>query len=797
VRASRTCRDRLCVLLRRAPWVVLLGGSVLITALPGGGDGPLVRGAVVAVLGVFFLSLLARLGLAAARERSRRVPLLLLAAGVTLWAAGSATLGVSQTASEVTFPSPGEGLFLASYLGLASFLLLDVPRRALPAAAVWLEAAVVCCASVCLAAFVVLTPLSDTFSRGGLTLLLAILYPLLDLILGTVVLGQLLLRQRDRSTSTAALALGFLGLAVADSSFLLNLASDDYTSSIGLDLLWGVSFGLVVGGACTGSSRAVARPVERQHTGVLLAASGTALLVLVLHPVGTIGWCVTLPAIVTLVCAGARMQLALREARGAAEALRLSLTDELTGLPNRRALLSATTDALGRDASVALLLLDLDGFKDVNDSLGHGAGDAVLVTLARRMRAALDPDVLVARLGGDEFAVLPTGADELALLEMAHRIRSALSEPLRVETLELSVDASVGITVREEADTSASELLRRADIAMYEAKASGAGALLFDPSQDGFSHHRLQRGEELRQAIDAGQLRVWYQPQVAGRTGEVVAMEALVRWQHPREGLLSPIAFLTDARRSGLMPALSEAVLDLVLADARRWADDGFHFRVALNCAPPELLGGRLLPRLFAGLDALGLPGERLLVEVTEDSFLSEPERARDVLHELRAHQVQAAIDDYGTGFSSLAYLRDLPVQELKMDRSFVASMSTDERSRMIVSTTTQMARALGLRMVAEGIEDAETADALVALGVDVLQGYHVARPMPAEDVSAWVRRWSRRAVPDVGPRAVPDVGRPALPAPARDAVPTPAVAAPGSGVGLPLPGQREPGVEL
>src|SRR4051794_14830526 len=244
-------------------------------------------------------------------------------------------------------------------------------------------------------------------------------------------------------------------------------------------------------------------------------------------------------------------------------------------------------------------------------------------------------------------------------------------------------------------------------------------------------------------------------------------MEALVRWQHPREGLLSPIAFLPDARRSGLMTALSEAVLDLVLADARRWADDGFRFRVALNCAPPELLGGRLLPRLFAGLEALGLPGERLLIEVTEDSFLSEPERARDVLHQLRAHRVQAAIDDYGTGFSSLAYLRDLPVQELKMDRSFVASMGTDERSRMIVSTTTEMAHALGLRMVAEGIEDAATAESLVALGVDVLQGYHLARPMPAEDVASWVRRWTRRDP------------------------------APSAGVRLGLPGQRQPGVEF
>ena len=740
---SAPSRDRLASALSAAAWLVAAAGTAITMWLPGSSSGPAVRTALLATLAVFFVLLLARLVHAANRQPARRIQLLILAGGVASWAAGSATLSASQAVSAVTFPAPGEALYLASYVGIAGFLLLDVRRRELPTATVWLEAAVVCCASACLAAFVVLTPLSGTFPRGGLVLLLAVLYPLLDLILATVVLAQVLLRRRERSVRSATLAIGFLALAAADSSFILSLARDDYTSSVALDLMWGVSFALIVGGACARTARTTSQPVDQQSTGVLLAASGVALAVLVLHPGGVIGWCVTAPATVTLVCAGARMLLALREARGAAEALRLSLTDELTNLPNRRALLAATDQRLAAGAPLGLMLLDLDGFKDVNDSLGHGAGDEVLVTMARRMRSVLDADVLVARLGGDEFSVLVPGGDELALLETAQLLRAALQEPLRVETLELSLDASVGITVRDEADSSATELLRRADIAMYQAKQSGAGALLFDASQDGFSRHRLRRGEDLRQAIDGGQLRVWYQPQVDSRTREVVAVEALVRWQHPTEGLLSPVAFLADARSCGLMQALSEAVVELVLADTRRWADAGFTFRVALNSAPPELLGGRLLPLLFARLDALGLPGSRLLVEVTEDCFLAEPGRARDVLHELRAHDVQAAIDDYGTGFSSLAYLRDLPVQELKIDRSFVAAAATDERSRMIVQTTAQLAHALGLRLVAEGIEDAAADEAMLALGADVLQGYHVARPMPADEVAPWVRRWS------------------------------------------------------
>jgi diguanylate cyclase (GGDEF)-like protein len=727
--------------LEGVSWLVAFAGTCVALVLPGPSDGPAVRAALVVTLAVFFLVLLTRLLLAAARQPGRRVPLLLLAVGVALWASGSATVSASQTVNPVRFPAPGEALYLASYVGMAGFLLLDVRRRAGTTTAAWLETAVVCCASVCLAAFVVLTPVSGAFPR--VPLLLAVLYPLLDLVLGTVVLAQVLLRQRSRSLREAGLALGFLALATADSSFVLSLATDDYSSSVPLDGLWGASFALVVGAACAVRRGTPSGGLDRQHTGVLLAASGVALAVLVVHPGGTIGWCVTVPAIVTLVCAGARMLLALREARGAAEAQRLSLTDELTGLPNRRALIAATDDRLRHGAPLGLLLLDLDGFKDVNDSLGHGVGDDVLVMVADRMRAALEPEILLSRLGGDEFALLAPVADEIDLLETANRIRTALQDPLRVQTLELSLDASVGITVREPDDATATELLRRADIAMYEAKASGTGALLFDPSQDGFSHHRLRRGEDLRQAIDGGQLRIWYQPQVDGRTRDVVSVEALVRWEHPDEGLLTPAAFLTDARRAGLMPALSEAVLDLVLADARRWLDAGFGFRVAMNWAPPELLGGRLLPRLVEGLHALDLPGDRLLVEVTEDSFLSDPERARDVLYELRAHQVQAAIDDYGTGFSSLAYLRDLPVQELKLDRTFVAAMTTDDRSRMIIQTTTQLAHALGLRVVAEGIEDAATATALVTLGIDVLQGYHVARPMPADEVAPWVRRWS------------------------------------------------------
>jgi len=405
---------------------------------------------------------------------------------------------------------------------------------------------------------------------------------------------------------------------------------------------------------------------------------------------------------------------------------------------------------------MGFMLLDLDGFKDINDSAGHATGDALLVRIADRLQRELGARMTVARLGGDEFALLLADDSLLTLLETAQEIRDILDEPHTIDGLQLHVRASIGITVREHGDTAATDLLRRADVAMYEAKASRNGALLYDHSQDGFSRARLQRAEELRRAIRGDELTVWYQPQIDAARQVVTSVEALVRWEHPADGLLLPISFLPDARRHGLMTELSVFVMERAIADSRRWADQGFDFQTSMNCAPPELLGDTLLPRLYAALDAAALPADTLIVEVTEDSFMSDPERARERLLELRSHHVQVAIDDYGTGFSSLAYLRDLPVQELKMDRSFISTMLTDRRSRVIVDTTCQMAHALGLRLVAEGVEEAATAAALVAMDIDVLQGIHVAAPMPGYAVEAWVREWSSGLAMD--PAQLPEV---------------------------------------
>ena len=727
------------------PWAALVLGVILTSAIPDESASASVRLVVGGITTVLFALLLWRLVLAARRRPDDRLSLAVLATSLVVWAVGASLTSTSQAVGEVHFPAPGDFLCFGAYLGLAVFVLLDVPRRTTPLS-VWIEAGVTWGATICLATVALVAPISGLGDESGLALVAAVVFPLVNLVLAAMVGAQVVLRNRAASMRTWLLLAGFVLLTAGDSNFLATASQGPtYTSSIVVAALWGVGFTLIGEAATRRRRDDTSLTIQRTSPYLLLAAAGVAVVALVLRPVGVLGGVAVGMAVITLGLTGWRMQRALVEARGAADAMRLSLTDELTGLPNRRALMQATDHALQHRGPASVILLDLDAFKDINDSLGHAVGDDVLVALAARLERSIQPGTHLARLGGDEFGLLVPSEDDLDLFEVAQETRNVLREPLFVHGIDVSIDSSAGIARRQEDDVAGTELLRRADIAMYEAKTAGAGVLVYDAARDGLSHLRLQRGEALRTAIAEHQLLAWYQPQVDARTRQVVAMEALVRWWHPAEGLLPPATFLSDARRAGLMPALTEVVMHQVIDDATRWRAQGMSFRIAMNWAPPELMGGSPLQRFFAALEESGLPADSILVEVTEDSFLTDPERARSVLHDLRAHGVEVSIDDYGSGFSSLAYLRDLPVQELKMDRSFVAPVSTDERSRLIVQTTSQMARAMGLRFVAEGVEDARGAADLVPLGVDVLQGYHIARPMPPEAVLPWVRDWTAR----------------------------------------------------
>ncbi|MBI1349963.1 MAG: EAL domain-containing protein [Actinomycetales bacterium] len=738
--------DTVVRLLTWAGWAV-----VVVSGLAGFAANPAAQGEadesiLVISLAVFFIVLVARLLLFAFLHRNRRTALVPLIIGVVLYATGSAVLNGAVPASATTFPAPGEWLFISAYVAFAAFLVLDANQRNSTTLTAWLDAVILIGAVAAAAGGLLLTPFVNSFPEGGVPLLVAILYPMIALAFAIVVIGQSALSARSWGRSTTALVLGFLALALAESSLVLTLGLGTYAFTTILSILYGLAFLLLADGA-TAPRAPIASISRRLPPAFLIASFLVAITMLLLRPTGLLGWAISIPAALTLVATGARLAIALQESRRATEAFQLAQTDDLTGLPNRRAVLKALDDGIAEQREMGLMLLDLDGFKEVNDTLGHSAGDALLELVALRMRDALPHDMLLCRLGGDEFAIVTRHADELRLLEEARSIRETLLAPAKVDGMDLAMHASVGIAVRQPEDARAADLLRRADVAMYEAKVTRSGAQLYDAGRDEFSRQRLKMGEDLRRGLAKGDVITWYQPKVDTLTSQVIGVEALVRWDHPERGMIPPMAFLSVARRSGLMQSLSETVIALALADAAKWRAAGLDLNVAINIAPSELLSGALLPLLYETVETSGVPSHAITIEVTEDTFLADPERAREIIMEMRRHGLKTSIDDYGTGFSSLAYLRDLPITELKLDRSFVSTVTTDERSRLIVESTVSMAHALDLRVVAEGVENADTHMEVVRMGIDLLQGYYMSPPMPSDQVLAWVQEWNSKSL--------------------------------------------------
>jgi diguanylate cyclase len=444
---------------------------------------------------------------------------------------------------------------------------------------------------------------------------------------------------------------------------------------------------------------------------------------------------------------------AVENQQQAVENQQQALHDGLTGLPNRTLLRDRTDQAI-RQADrelcpAALLLIDLDRFKEVNDTLGHHYGDQLLVQVGERLRASLRAVDTVARLGGDEFAVLlPRIETAEGAMAVAGKLQAAFDEPFTLEDLALDVEASIGVALYPEHGSDPDELLQRAEIAMYVAKDTHAGFVLFDPKQDQHSPRRLALLGELRQAIDHGELVLHYQPKVDAHTGQMLGVEALVRWQHPEHGLLSPADFIPLAERTGLIGPLTHFVLDAALRQCRDWRRAGHELAIAVNVSARSLLD-LSFPDQVAGLLARWeVPTRLLLVEITESTIMADPTHALEILGRLNIMGVQVAIDDFGTGYSSMAHLKTLPVHELKVDRSFVSQMTSSTSDAVIVRSTVDLGRNLGLRVVAEGVEDPQTLQALDALGCDAIQGYFISRPVPADDLIHWLEQQAATPTP-------------------------------------------------
>ncbi len=438
-----------------------------------------------------------------------------------------------------------------------------------------------------------------------------------------------------------------------------------------------------------------------------------------------------------------------RSAKLAAERERQALHDGLTGLPNRLLLSDRTGRALEEAARggvrTAVLLIDLDHFKEINDTLGHYVGDELLREVGARLRTAMRDGDTVARLGGDEFAVLACDLEGRADAELvAQRLVAALMEPFSIEGVRLDVQASVGIALAPDHGSDGAMLMQRADVALYAAKEHRGTYSFYSPERDSHSVEKLTLLGELREGVGAGQLQVHYQPKCDAATGTLVGLEALVRWQHPTRGLVFPDDFIPIAENTGLIGALTLEVLDQSLRFARDLRDAGTPLGVAVNISV-RCLTDLELPRQVAGLlGRWGVPPEMLTLEVTETTIMVDPTRTMTVLGLLRDLGVSLSIDDFGTGYSSLAYLKRLQAHELKIDKSFVFMMTSNSNDAVIVRSTIELGHNLGLRLVAEGVEDAETWSMLKALGCDVIQGYHLSRPLPAEQVCAWITDYRR-----------------------------------------------------
>ena len=457
-----------------------------------------------------------------------------------------------------------------------------------------------------------------------------------------------------------------------------------------------------------------------------------------------------------------------------------ALRDPLTGLANRTLLASATERALqAAHGTTAMLLIDLDHFKDVNDTLGHAVGDELLVAVADRLSKQAAPGDLVARLGGDEFVVLVRHCGGSAEAEeLARRLAEVISEPYRVQGVVLTVGCSVGIGLSPDHVDDVQGLLRCADVALYAAKDTRGTHALYDRHTDQHSTALLGLQADLRAALedpDDTQISVVYQPQLDLRTGRVGAVEGLVRWRHPELGNLMPDNFIPMAESTSLIDLLMRRVLDLSLAQLTAWSRDGLHLSLAVNLSARQLSDLTLPTTVLGALQRHGVDPDRLLLEVTESRLMSDPERSVQILSQLQALGVALSIDDFGTGYSSLAYLQRLAVDELKIDKSFTLGL-VEASNAAIVRSTIELGHNLGLRVVAEGVEDQASADTLADMGCDILQGYFIGRPAAAADLPRLLdpppsahrsARRPRLLVGDAPLPPVPSQGPPALPSPA------------------------------
>jgi diguanylate cyclase (GGDEF)-like protein len=440
-----------------------------------------------------------------------------------------------------------------------------------------------------------------------------------------------------------------------------------------------------------------------------------------------------------------------------AEIRRLAYSDPVTGLPNRASLNERLEQFLRAEQEnrgpVALLLMNLSHFTDINNTLGHKNGDLLLQKISQRLTRALPEPALVAAPGGGRFAVLLQG-DIAQATFISELMVSTLREPVMIEGLRLDMEASIGIALYPAHGQDPGTLFRRADIALSFAKSSQRRFAVYNPSQDHYSPDRLALIGELRDAIKENQLVLHYQPKADLKTGQVIGAEALMRWQHPTRGMIQPTQFIPLAEHTGLIKPLTEWAIQTALRQIQAWQGEGIELTVAVNLSARNLLDPGLPRQIGRLLNEFGVAPDRLELEITESVIMTDPARAMDCLTQLNQMGLRLSVDDFGTGYSSLAYLKRLPVHELKIDKAFVQGLMKDRNDAAIVRAAIDLGRTMGLAQVAEGVENQQTWHGLMALGCDMVQGNFLSKPLPSSDFVRWLR-WLHEALPGSAPKGI------------------------------------------
>ena len=681
------------------------------------------------------------------RRTARWVPII-LGASLMAWAFGHITFTIeSLGGASPASPSVGDAFYLSfyplAYVALMLYLRGEVRRLATPN---WLDGIIAGLGATALCAAFAFHAVASLTGKTVLATSVNLAYPVGDVLLLLLIVGGItVLSGRDRRP-WLVVASGIALIVVGDTFNLFQSSASPSRVGVVLGgIAWPAAIYLI--------SRAMWLPrvqsdprAFRKPTGFLLpglaAASGLVILFVGTFK-GVNGVAIGL-ATATLVLVGARVASSVRAMRVLTqEREHLSVTDHLTELGNRRYLFDVLDGFFADEAaaqsqrSLAFLFIDLEHFKKVNDSFGHPAGDEVLRQLGKRLAQSLTPSDVVARIGGDEFGVVMIDADATQAVSVAERISASLEQPFALEAVRAQLSANIGIALAPADASDIAGLIECADVAMYRAK---LGARPYALYEQGFSEggSRLRLAEELRAAVDAGELVLHYQPQLDLRTGEISNVEALVRWPHPTIGLIPPIKFLPLAEEAGLMGSVTRLVLAQAIEQCAAWRAAGRNTRVSVNVSATDLLDAGLTDLIVELLRQHSQPASSLVVEITETSVVSEFERSRGVIQDLRDLGVSVSIDDFGAGFTSLAYLSSLAIEELKLDRALITRLASGNRQDDVelVRATIGLGHALRLRVVAEGIEDKATLDLVSELGCDLGQGYFIARPKPAHELA-------------------------------------------------------------